>query len=391
MEKAKYLGQYINNKGEAVTIINYNALGPMIDKLKNNNLSQTSKIMLFKTYCKSKINHLLPLIIISKNIREAWESIRKVIFNVILERNTLPIELRNSLGLGFYNIMVKPILSIMENVYYSKFENNEERMYLHQIGIKAIEKMLEYEDDIGIIEKSEIIEYTKNDRIPSIKDLENILKRAYIKRIMKDDSNLNEALKTPLDLKLPLVIQYISNSVGHILDQLIDKLRLKKNVTETSRQIQNYTQKIWLITNYLSKYPDTNYNLQASKYSLDEEISYAKIKNAIIINRSLNILGRGEQVKEIIQRVISSTTDNNERIKNREVRNMIYLLRQVVANSSKQPLRDCEEILAINMLQEDEYNDEKDEKKKAGRKKLEHNVKTENIEKMLQIMKEKKY
>ena len=47
---------------------------------------------------KSKINHLIPLIAITGGIGELWKSIRKIIFNTLLEHSTLPRENASDFG-----------------------------------------------------------------------------------------------------------------------------------------------------------------------------------------------------------------------------------------------------------------------------------------------------
>ena len=62
-------------------------------------------------------------------MREAWEEIRKVVFNIVLKKNTMPIELRNIYGIGYFNIMVKPILNLYNHEYYQKDENEGEKLF----------------------------------------------------------------------------------------------------------------------------------------------------------------------------------------------------------------------------------------------------------------------
>ena len=70
---------------------------------------------------KSRINHLLPIIALTKGIYESWKNIRKIIFTPILNMLTLPLEAASLMGLSFYEIFVKPLLKIRDK--YS--ENNQ--------------------------------------------------------------------------------------------------------------------------------------------------------------------------------------------------------------------------------------------------------------------------
>ena len=73
-----------------------------------------SKIKLFKIYSQTKINHLLPLMAASKGTIESWKTIRKVIFKYILDYQTFPKESMALFKISFFDIMVKPIITIAE-------------------------------------------------------------------------------------------------------------------------------------------------------------------------------------------------------------------------------------------------------------------------------------
>ena len=64
----------------------------------NKSIPIRTHIKIFKTWMKSKINHLLPIIAPTKGIFESWKNIRKVIFIPILNRLILPFEAVSSMG-----------------------------------------------------------------------------------------------------------------------------------------------------------------------------------------------------------------------------------------------------------------------------------------------------
>ena len=59
---------------------------------KYGELTKIAKIRIFLIYMKSKINHLIPLIAITGGIEDLWKTIRKIVFNTLLEHSTLPRE-----------------------------------------------------------------------------------------------------------------------------------------------------------------------------------------------------------------------------------------------------------------------------------------------------------
>ena len=61
---------------------------------------------------KLRINPLLPIIALTKGIYASWKNIRKVIFTLILNKLTLPLQSAAIMGLSFYKTFIKPILKI---------------------------------------------------------------------------------------------------------------------------------------------------------------------------------------------------------------------------------------------------------------------------------------
>ena len=77
--------------------------------IRNYELTKTAKIKIFQIYVKSKINHIIPMITLTGGINALWKTIRKFIFNYLLEFNTMPRESASAFKLGFYEIIIKPI------------------------------------------------------------------------------------------------------------------------------------------------------------------------------------------------------------------------------------------------------------------------------------------
>jgi len=91
-------------------IIEKKVFGELINTLETyKGFAKCSKIRIFKTYLISKINHLLPIIVLTGNLETSWKCIRKIIFNNILNRNALPLETAMTMGIGYYNIILDPL------------------------------------------------------------------------------------------------------------------------------------------------------------------------------------------------------------------------------------------------------------------------------------------
>ena len=90
VQEAKYLGQILNENGEAISIISKEQLGTIGSAIGINNkyIPIRTHVKIFKMWMKSKINHLLPTIALTKGLYESWKNIRKIIFTPILNRLT---------------------------------------------------------------------------------------------------------------------------------------------------------------------------------------------------------------------------------------------------------------------------------------------------------------
>ena len=110
----KYLGQKINAEGLTEQIIADKLFGKLKSKLyKIRFLTRLTRIRLFKTYMISKVNHLLPIITLNGHLSESWKCIRRIIFRDILKTQTSPLETAVTLGLGYYNIIIRPMIKTL--------------------------------------------------------------------------------------------------------------------------------------------------------------------------------------------------------------------------------------------------------------------------------------
>ena len=143
--QAKYLGQIINENGIPTNNTQSINFGNVIGLLsKFGDLTKLAKIRIFQTFMRSKINHLIPLIILTGGTEELWKDIRKFIFHYIIECNTLPRESASAFGLGFYEIMIRPLKKLIERNY--QFTNNkEENEMLNDCLIQALKQWIKME------------------------------------------------------------------------------------------------------------------------------------------------------------------------------------------------------------------------------------------------------
>ena len=65
----------------------------------------------------TKVNHLLPIITLNGYLSESWKWIRRIIFRDILKAQTSPLETAVTLGLGYYNIIIRPMIKAIEREF----------------------------------------------------------------------------------------------------------------------------------------------------------------------------------------------------------------------------------------------------------------------------------
>lgn len=218
---AKYLGQIINYSGVPTTNISNVNFGELLKIIiKQGQLTRIAKIRLFHIYMKSKINHLIPLLSIAGKIKDLWKNIREIIFRYLLEYSTLQRESALSFKLSFYDIIVRPVLKLIEkNKNYTndiEEENmlNESLKEIFNIWLIAEPK---HTDEI----KQVIIKNIENNFQTSYDEFDALMAKESTERLYKGHNvNIEEAKKLR-KIKSPGLIVLISNEPKHEIKQRI--------------------------------------------------------------------------------------------------------------------------------------------------------------------------
>ena len=195
---------------------------------KYGELTKIAKIRIFLIYMKSKINHLIPLIAITGGIEDLWKAIRKIVFNTLLEHSTLPRESASAFGLGYYEIMVRPILKLRERnmIYTNNIEEDE------MIG-KALINILKY----WLVSEPKHTDYVKEIITANIEGKRNDNYNCFDKIIIKEYDDrlfrghiLNEDQSSKLRrIKFSGLIVFISNEPAHEIKERIIKINKAQN------------------------------------------------------------------------------------------------------------------------------------------------------------------
>ena len=75
-------------------------------------LTRNSRRKIFHIFLKSKINHLLPLLILNDKTEEIYKELKRVIFSWLLKYDTKPREARELVKCSFFSIIIKPLMKI---------------------------------------------------------------------------------------------------------------------------------------------------------------------------------------------------------------------------------------------------------------------------------------
>ena len=373
IDEAKYLGQIINNNGIPDSKISNSQLGPLLNKIsKVGTLTRTAKIKIFKIYMKSKINHLIPLISITGGLKELWKSLRHIIFKYLIEFSTLPRESASAFGLGYYEVILRPVMKLRKR---SKINiNNADEDELLKEGIKEIMKQWlvsepKHTDEI----KTRIIKNTNNEIEDSFEEFDKLLALESFNRLYKGhEINLEESQKLRI-INSPGLIVLISNEPIHELKQRI-KLVLKKNDEKEYRKIKNILNKLYTIKEYAETnddYIEEQIKVNTEDIELDCIIKEIKIKEKwkTIKNR---IKDKAEaKLKEII-----NNNKNKENTEVKDVDDMIGFLRKLLSKCDKELIREIEVGIELDNLEDIKEeiklsNNKKERRNRPGRPKKE--------------------
>ena len=219
VEQAKYLGQILYEKGTPTSIITQEQLGKIgrTIGINSKNIPIRTHIKIFKIWMKSRINHIIPIIALTKGIYASWKNIRKVIFTPILNKLTLPLESAALMGLSFYETFVKPLLKIRDK--YTENNQMELAEYIHNALVKVLTEWKNAEPNLNnnILNN---IEQTIKGEIPKTKKWNKDVQEQAFTRLFRN--NIIPEIKEKISsLKMPQIINLLSNAPIHILEGII--------------------------------------------------------------------------------------------------------------------------------------------------------------------------
>lgn len=234
VERAKYLGQTIDENGNSSDLITYGKVLSINSLFENSAhfLTRNSRRKIFHIFLKSKINHLLPLLIINDKTEEIYKELKRVIFRWLLKYDTTPREARELVKCSFFSIIIKPMMRIIERDININTGNEDRKNFIYETIRKAMNTWKKEEPNldkeiVNVI--NSIIIDSKREHINKLdvgiwtkKINENAIERLF-KGVEKPKS-FHKLSK----LKELNIIELLSNAPTHIMAELYNNYKQGK-------------------------------------------------------------------------------------------------------------------------------------------------------------------
>ena len=374
VKQAKYLGQIINADGSPVNSdINLNYLNGLLTKFGT--LSKTAKIRIFQTYVRSKINHLLPMLALAGNFEEVWKKLRKFIFNNLIEFNTLPRESASAFGLGYYEIIIRPIKKLIErNQSFSG--NEEETKMLNESLISALKQWLIAEPNHTRKVKEIILDNIEKNKTSNLKEFDTILTNEYTERLYRNHIIQNEIAQKLKKVKSPSLIILLSNEPEHEIKQKINKLLNEEDQEKINDIKMKIVQKVNKIKSAIEFIKENK--IAAPTNDITDCINNENIQLTNLIIKEIKINKMWKKIiddwKPYSELFITNIINNKQKIEDidtSEINKLVEKLREEVAKTNKETCSQLE--IALELYEQEEFHKKivkkNDSKKRPGRPK----------------------
>lgn len=218
-KSTSYLGHMINGSGFSAMNINNQIFGKLLGLFNKytHKISRNSRIRIFKTYLQTKANHLIVHIVLSGEANKLWTVIRNVIFRSILNFDTTPREASNRLGLGFYDLIIKPVIKAIKSEYFD--DKLDIRNWIIEKTKYMYKEWLIAENNLSENTKNYIANefLSKNNSIPNLEEWKKIMINEGIERLSRGSG----VSITNKNLKHPGILYYTSNAACHKIESML--------------------------------------------------------------------------------------------------------------------------------------------------------------------------
>ena len=183
----------------------------------------------------SKVNHLLPLISLNGHLEQSWKCIRKIIYRDILKTQTTPLESLITLGIGYYNLIIRPMMKMIEREY--NFLKDDD--HLESLKFAAKKAMIHWKnletklpDDV----EKQINQMIDGQNWYSVKYIHHLLYNNIGVRLCRNSEDKNLNLKDLKALKYPNFLYLLSNASTHEIIDTTSQYLKNGNNTNTKKR-----------------------------------------------------------------------------------------------------------------------------------------------------------
>lgn len=335
-DDCKYLGQYIDSQGNSRYSLDDRFFGKITNILKTNkSLTRKAKVRIFQTYMRTKFNHLIPILVTSDATHETWTFIRKVIFHQILEGATLPRESRALMKIGFYNILIKPMLKTVNSLM--SIERHEEADFVRMSVNKLLDHWTTAEENISqeILSMITTIKQTNNYNIIQI---DKIVQTEAAKRLLQYSDLIQIAEKLE-NVSLPNIILKLSNAPIHeIIERIKNHWKGKDNLEkDTEKQrIRLLVDQETIPVEYIKIWPESSEELEEHTLSLENKIERYYHREAEVRQRLITVqstcIDRNENIVNALIQTNKDPNTNGTEFKLVDFMNIHNQFREMIIN-----------------------------------------------------------
>ena len=338
---AKYLGQIINPKGEAAELIKINEIKRISTIINNTTsmLSRRARIKIYTIFIRSKFAHLIPLIAVSDKLEDTWTNIRKNIFSDALLGNTLPREAAALMGISFFNIIVKPVLKLLENIILrANNENNDFHISFMKQASKNIFKIwITVEPNHTPRMKEMILEFLTNDKLYTTEEYSKALISEAAYRLFRN-TQIPENVNSLTKLNLPRLIELLSNVTLHATEQMVNSNNCNKL---HKSEIKFVKEKIlsYMIVEKLLDVPKFNLP-KPDKENVKDIIEYQQLldlKIEVMVSKHITLLIN--KASDFINEILNNNKrlgENEEIVWPKSLSDIIHKVRHSIGIKSKE-------------------------------------------------------
>ena len=222
-----------------------------------------------------------------------------------------------TLGLGYYNIIVKPILKMMERDYLF-FINNSSLDFMKEAAKKSLIHWKTIEQKIPKEVESKIDEMIDNTNWHSTHELDKLIYNNMGNRLIRNSQDKEMTINDTRCLKYPNYLYLLSNAASHdIIDTIIqnEKGKSTKNVKRNENRITNTLERMFISLKIGEKILLDKSLVQLKEYvgDIEEEMTILELKLTQEIKDIIHDnKGKIEEIQEdILIRIRKEMRKNN--------------------------------------------------------------------------------